>query len=398
MLIITEKPSVANDFANALWASKNRAGYYESGKTVITNCVGHLYELASPDFYNPKYKNWKLEDLPIIPSSFMYVTAAAVAKQQKIVLQLLEKHIDDEIVIATDADREGELIARIILNQAGVTDTSNCCRFWVSEALTKDVILGGMKNLRPLADYNKLAQQGYARQHADWLVGMNFSRYISIGNFSVFSVGRVQTAVLQEIRNRNVAVKNFRPTPYNELEAEITDSQQNTIKAWLLNPDTKKTMFPIKSEILQNAYNDCQNKKIENAQSRVVKKINKPEKLLNINALQKAAYKEYGYSPERTLEIAQTLYENYKCLSYPRTPSRVMGDENVDLVKAKYELLKPLYPGLSGFCNESLITKDNKHIFNSAKLEAHHALIPLAKLPQTASAEEKNVFEIIIKN
>ena len=398
MLIITEKPSVANDFANALGASKNRAGYYESGNTVITNCVGHLYELASPDFYNPKYKNWKLEDLPIIPSSFMYVTAAAVAKQQKIVLQLLETHIDDEIVIATDADREGELIARIILNQAGVTDISNCCRFWVSEALTKDVILGGMKNLRPLADYNKLAQQGYARQHADWLVGMNFSRYISIGNFSVFSVGRVQTAVLQEIRNRNVAVKNFRPTPYNELEAEITDSQQNTIKAWLLNPDTKKTMFPIKSEILQNAYNDCQNKKIENAQSRVVKKINKPEKLLNINALQKAAYKEYGYSPERTLEIAQTLYENYKCLSYPRTPSRVMGDENVDLVKAKYELLKPLYPGLSGFCNESLITKDNKHIFNSAKLEAHHALIPLAKLPQTASAEEKNVFEIIIKN
>ena len=175
MLIITEKPSVANDFANALGASKNSAGYYESGKTVITNCVGHLYELASPDFYNPKYKNWKLEDLPIIPSSFMYVTAAAVAKQQKIVLQLLEKHIDDEIVIATDADREGELIARIILNQAGVTDISNCCRFWVSEALTKDVILGGMKNLRPLADYNKLAQQGYARQHADWLVGMNFS-------------------------------------------------------------------------------------------------------------------------------------------------------------------------------------------------------------------------------
>ena len=398
MLIITEKPSVANDFANALGASKNRAGYYESGNTVITNCVGHLYELASPDFYNPKYKNWKLEDLPIIPSSFMYVTAAAVAKQQKIVLQLLETHIDDEIVIATDADREGELIARVILNQAGVTDISNCCRFWVSEALTKDVILAGMKNLRPLTDYNKLAQQGYARQHADWLVGMNFSRYISIGNSSVFSVGRVQTAVLQEIRNRNVAVKNFRPTPYNELEAEITDNKNNTIKAWLLNPETKKTMFSLKSAILQNAYTDCQNKTIEHAQSRTVKKTIKPEKLLNINALQKIAYKLYGYSPERSLQIAQALYENYKCLSYPRTPSRVMGDENVTLFKAKYELLKPLYPSLSGFCNENLISNDNKHIFNSEKLEAHHALIPLAELPQSASVEEKNVFEIVIKN
>lgn len=398
MLIITEKPSVAKDFADALHVAKNSAGYYESAQTVITNCLGHLYELASPDIYDPRYKSWRLEDLPIIPSVFRYTVAAAAAKQQQIVLRLIKEHVRDKIVIATDADREGELIARIVLNQAGLTDISQCYRFWVSEALTKEVVLAGMQKIKPLAEYNNLAQQGYARQHADWLVGMNFSRYISIGNSTVFSVGRVQTAVLQEIRNRNIAVKNFIATPYNELEAEIMDSRQNTIKAWLLNPNTKKTMFPVKSEVLQKAYADCQNKTIENAQSRIVKKTHKPEKLLNINALQKAAYKTYGYTPEHTLEIAQTLYENYKCLSYPRTPSRVMGDENVELFRAKYELLKPLYPSLSGFCNENLITNDNKHIFNSAKLEAHHALIPLATLPQSASAEEKNVFEIVVKN
>lgn len=399
MLILTEKPSVASDFAQTFGA-KRFEDYFKTSDITITFCKGHLFELAQPDYYNPSFKNWNIKDLPIIPEKFAYLKTAAAASHTTVVLKLLKEATqrNEEIIIATDADREGELIARIVLQQAGIKDISNCKRFWVSQALTPDVIAEGLKTAKPLSDYNSLASQGYARQHTDWLIGMNFSRFISIGNQTVFSVGRVQTAVLCEIAKRNFQVKNFVPTPYNELEAVIQDNNSTTIKANLINPKDNKTTFLPDEQYMINALNECQNKKIDSAKSKTIQKINKPEKLLNLNALQKAAYKLYGYTPEKTLEIAQTLYEKHKVLSYPRTPSRVMGDDNVDLFIKKFELLKSQYSGLSGLCDTNLIKQENKHIFNSENLEAHHALIPLKNISDEATEEERNVFNIVVEN
>lgn len=399
MLILTEKPNVASDFAQTFGAQKFQ-DFYKTDNLTITYCVGHLFELAPPEYYNPDFKTWKIEDLPIVPGKFSYLKTTAAAKHTDEVLKLLREASarNEKIIIATDADREGELIARIVLEQADITDISNCFRFWESQALTPKVIKKGLENAKPLSNYNELSNQAHARQRADWLIGMNLSRFVSIGNPTVFSVGRVQTAVLCEIARRNYEVKTFVPVPYNELEAVIKDKNGNQIKAYLLNPENRKTSFPLGNEFLEKAKTICDGKMIEESNSKTAQKTQKPEKLLNINALQKSAYKLYGYSPEKTLEIAQRLYEVRKALSYPRTPSRVMGDENVELFREKFNLLKNDFKEISGFCNENLIRKENRHIFNSSELEAHHALIPLRKLPSDATKEEQNVFGIVVEN
>ena len=181
MLILCEKPSVAKDFAAALGAS-GKNGYYQVDRITITFCVGHLFELLPPEGYDPKFKKWSLEDLPVIPQTFRYQMSASTAGQAKLVMELLRRHAGGDVLIATDAGREGELIARIALKEAGVADISRFKRFWVSEALTPEVIRQGIKNARPLSDYDAICAQGFARQRADWLVGMNLSRFMSIGN------------------------------------------------------------------------------------------------------------------------------------------------------------------------------------------------------------------------
>ena len=191
MLILTEKPAVAKDFASALGCGFS-SGVHNSNIT-ITNCIGHLFKEESPAHYG--------SDFPVIPSSWDYRLPddEKVAKQAKLVVSLLKKHKSDTIIIATDADREGELIARECLLMAGITDFSKIKRFWVSEALTKEVIQKGLKNAKPLSEYNLLGEKAFARQHADWLTGMNFCRYISNAAGTKLTVGRVQTAILSAI-------------------------------------------------------------------------------------------------------------------------------------------------------------------------------------------------------
>lgn len=395
MLILCEKPSVAKDFAGAL-GCEGRKGYYQNVNTIITYCVGHLFELASPELYNAAYKTWDANHLPIIPQSFRYIKIPKLVPQTDLVLSLLKKHAQDSIVIATDAGREGELIARIVLAESGITDISHIKRFWVSEALTKEIILDGLQKAKPLSLFDKISQEGFVRQRADWLVGINLTRYMTIGNSSVFSVGRVQTAVLNAIATRNKEVAHFISVPFMELEATVQSANGTSIKAWLVNPKTKKTTFFDSKDYVIGAQEYCQKNPISKFESQVVQETRRPEKLLNITGLQKAAYKLHGYSPEKTLELAQSLYEKYKCLSYPRTPSRVMGDHNVSLFRGKYQLLSRKYSQFSRFCDETLITQDNKNIFNSAALEDHHALIPLTILPEEAPLQERTIYEIVL--
>lgn len=400
MLILTEKPSVAQSFGNALSIPFDKSqGFYTDGSTEITNCVGHLYELAKPEDYDESYKHWAFELLPIIPENYIYNQNEETAKQIKKVTYLLKKHSHDKIVIATDADREGEVIARIVFKEAGLADISNCYRFWVSEALTPDVIQKGMKNLKNWNEYNELAKRGFARQHADWLVGMNLTPYETLlaGHKVTLPVGRVQTAILAAIAQRNNEVKNFVPQPYYQCVAHLKDNNGNKAEALLFNPDNNKFFFPNINGYINQAHFFSETNKAISVQTETKRRTLNPPKLLSLTELQKIAAKEYDYSSSKTLELAQSLYEKHKCLSYPRTPSSVLGDDDVELFREKFELLKTKY-SISQFCNTSLITKDNKHIFNSKKLDSHHALIPLDFIPETATQAEKNIYEIVLRH
>ena len=398
MLILCEKPAVARDFARVLGCQR-KDGFFEGNDVVITNCIGHLFELYEPDDYDAKFKNWKFEDLPITPRDWRYKVNESVKGQAECVLRLLKAHAGGDVLIATDAGREGELIARVAMREAGITDISRFKRFWVSEALTDDVIRAGIAAAAPLSEYDGLCAQGFARSRADWLVGMNLSRFMSIGNPQPpFTVGRVQTAVLAAVAKRNADVKDFTPVPYKELQALIEDGAGTAVKALLENKETGKTsFFETDAAFLGNALSQCEMKKVDKVDAKSEQKKQKPEKLFNITGLQKAAYKAYGYSPDETLNLAQALYEKHKCLSYPRTPSRVMGDNNVELFLEKFNLLKDTST-LSLVSDTSLISADNKHIFNSAALEDHHALIPLAPLPEGADEKERNIYSLVLNS
>jgi DNA topoisomerase-3 len=375
MLILCEKPSVARDFAEAL-GCEGRRGYYQNERVTVTYCVGHLFELAKPECYDPSCKTWDVTKLPIIPEKFRYTPIPDVASQTDVVLSLIRNHAHDDIVVATDAGREGELIARIVFKEAGITDISRVKRFWVSEALTKEVIRKGLEMAKPWHDYNRIALEGAVRQQADWLIGINLTRYMTCGNNTLFSVGRVQTALLNAIALRNSEVAGFTPVPFSELEAVIQSSNGTVIKAWLVHPQTGKTAFFDNVEYSHAAQAACRGKAIDRVQVTAAREVRKPEKLLNITGLQKKAFKLHGCTPEKTLEIAQALYEKHKCLSYPRTPSRVMGDQNVGLFREKFRLLSARYPGYAQYADESLITLKNRNTFNSAALNVFDIVPP----------------------
>jgi DNA topoisomerase-3 len=213
MLILCEKPSAARDFAEALGCG-GRRGYYQNETATITCCIGHLFELAKPESYHPSYRVWDATKLPIIPDKFRYKPIPDVASQTGVVLSLIRKYAGEDMVVATDAGREGELIARLVFREAGITDISRIRRFWVSEALTKEVIRKGLETAKPWQEYNRIALEGAVRQQADWLIGINLTRYMTYGNNTLFSVRRVQTTLLNAIALRNSEVARFIPVPF----------------------------------------------------------------------------------------------------------------------------------------------------------------------------------------
>ena len=395
MLILTEKPSVAKDFAKALgctFSSAEKCFKKADGSVYIANCIGHLFELNEPAAYNPDFKSWK--KLPIIPEQFHYHVTPAVKDSAKVVVSLLKKHKADEILIATDADREGEIIARECLKAAGITDFSKIKRFWVSQALTTDVILDGIKKAKALGNYNLLAEQGFARQHSDWLVGINGTRFITNKAGSLFTVGRVQTSVLSAISERCSSIKNFKPEKYYELAATFAPSAVGSVTGLLVDSEGKtrfkddSLLAKIKPYLNQHAW-------LEGLKSE--KKEILPPQLYSLNDLQKDAFRYFDYSADKTLKLVQKLYEDYKCVSYPRTPSKVMGSQNVGLCRDLYQKFLTQY--LEYFVLHPFYKIDaaNKRNFNDSQLEAHHAIIPLAKLPVGASGDEENIYNLILE-
>jgi len=398
MLILTEKPSVAKAFADALGVTR-KDNYYENNEHCVVNALGHLLENYSPEDYDPSLKKWDLESLPIIPEQVKFKAVEKTKAQLAVVKSCFVRHKNDPFLLATDAEREGELIGAEILDYVGFNNYSGAKRFWVSEALTTEVIKKGIENAKPLAEYKPYRDQGFARQFADWLVGMNLTRLVTLKADKLMHFGRVQTAVLGAVYEREKSIINFTSEKYYEIQAAL-EAGSSVVSVKMFNPDNEE--YPTR-------FSEEDGEKLEyvvNAEKGVITSLKKdkktvpPPQLFNITGLQKEAHRKFGYSPEQTLDIAQALYEKHKVLSYPRTPSRVMGDDNVDLVKSIYEKMKNYYSGTNSKyyidnSDPSLISKDNKRLFNSAELQDHHALIPLAPPPEALTENEDNIYGLV---
>jgi len=397
-LILTEKPSVARDFAKALGVKGKKDGYLENEDYIITWAVGHLVELFEPQDYDPKWKKWRLENLPIIPSRFQYKPIPKTQKQLKIIFRLLSKNTPDQVVIATDAGREGEVIARTILLMGGIPaenfeKNEIIKRFWTSQALTHQVVKAGMNSLKPAGEYDRLWRAGQARQMADWMVGMNGSRSATIKMNDLFSVGRVQTAVLALLVDRRRERENFKSEPYWILKVHFENEKGDWWGTWFTENQARILEEEIATAIL---------KKVENRSGHVVfvekqRKNQAPPLLYSLTDLQREANSRYGFFAKKTLGIAQVLYEEKKCLSYPRTEARVLGTQTVNLVKKIIDNLSQAYPEIFLNVEPERINEKYTRVFDDSRLTDHHAIIPLARLPQRASADEKTIYDLVMK-
>ncbi len=396
-LILTEKPSVARDFAKALGVPSKK-GWMENDEYIVAWAVGHLVELLEPGEYDSKWKRWSLASLPIIPEEFRYKPIEKTKRQLKIINGFFSQGRVGKIVIATDAGREGEVIARTILMSSGVPaekleGREDVLRFWTSQALTPSVVKAGMNSLKPAGEYDRLWRAGQARQIADWLVGMNATRSATKRMDDLFSIGRVQTAVLALLVDRRREREKFKPEPYWLLKALFENPKGQWWGSWF---DKDQARF-LKEEDAKAVQ-----KKIENREGRVVsakkeKKKQPPPLLYSLTDLQRDANIRFGFTAKKTLGIAQALYENKKCLSYPRTEAQVLGSKNAGLVKKIVSTLSKSYPPIFQNIVEERIDAKYKRVFNDARLTDHHAIIPLAPVPSRATDDEKKVYDLVLK-
>lgn len=381
------------DFARGLGIRGKQDGYVENDQYIITWAVGHLVELFEPQDYNTAWRKWSFENLPIIPESYKYKPIKKTEKQLKIIRRLLLEKDIGRIVIATDAGREGEVIARTVLLTALRGKTMDTYRFWTSQALTPGVVKSGIKSLKPASEYDRLWDAGRARQIADWLVGMNGSRAASIRMKDLFSIGRVQTAVLALLVARRKERDNFKPEPYWLVKATFKGDKGTWQGLWIHDGIGRISSRKDAQDIIAS----IENRMGVVTSSKRTKKSQPPPLLYSLTDLQQDANIRFGYSAKLTLEIAQDLYERKKCLSYPRTDSRVLGSKNVSMVKGLIEKLENVYPEVFSGIDPKLTESGNKRVYNDAKLTDHHALIPLSPLPENSSGRERNIYELVLK-
>jgi len=401
-LFITEKPSVAREFAAALNINaKNRDGYMEGDKAVITWCVGHLVTMSYPDQYDPALKKWDLETIPFIPDTFKYETIPGVQKQFDIVSSLLNREDIDTIYVCTDSGREGEYIYRLVDQQANVSKDKKKKRVWI-DSQTKEEVIRGVKEAKDLSEYDNLAAAAYLRAKEDYLMGINFSRVLTLkygwtlGNYLnqkrslVVAVGRVMTCVLGMIVKREREIRTFVPTPFYRILGHF-DCQGFEVEAeWKAVKGSK--YFESKKLYKDNGFLDKKDaqefiKYLEdgsNNETIVVSSYKRQEKknpplLYNLAELQNECSKRFKLSPDETLKVVQDLYEK-KLVTYPRTDARVLSSA---VAKEIYKNIGGLnnYTPISGFANEIMQGKKYQGIIKSKyvddkKITDHYAIIP----------------------
>jgi DNA topoisomerase-3 len=399
-LIITEKPSVARDIAKVLKITQKRDGYFESDSFWISWAFGHLIRLADPPAYNPTFEKWSLEDLPIIPTEFITEIQPEdhIEKQYKIIETLLNHQKLTEVICATDAGREGELIFRLIYEKSQCSKPVK--RLWISSQ-TDQAIKEGFEHLKPGDDYLSLFECARSRSEADWIIGINATRAYT-GRFSrghgVMSVGRVQTPVLKMIVDRYLANTQFVPQTYYEIQTLIHHEKGQFSALWIGGPDSDSKLF--NADAAQALYEKLlatQNGKIKQLTQKTIQE--KAPLLYDLTELQKDANKKYKFSADETLKLMQNLYEKHKILTYPRTSSRYLSEDIKPKIPGLLENLTAL-PEYAPFA-KTLIQSPSysrSRIFDDGKVTDHHAIIPTDKKPDLSQLNdaELKIYNLVI--
>lgn len=388
-LVLAEKPSVGRDIARVLQCHKNVNGGLEGNKYIVTWALGHLVTLADPEKYDKHYQKWDLNDLPIMPEKMQLVVIGKTAKQYNAVKQLMNRNDVKDIIIATDAGREGELVARWIINKAHIKKPMQ--RLWIS-SVTDRAIKEGFKNLKSARDYEPLYYSAYSRSIADWIVGINATRALTCKHNAQLACGRVQTPTLAMIAKREDEIRSFVPRDYYGIKAisnQITWTWQSAKKEKHLFDENKI------DAIIANLQN--QKLKIEKISTSAKKKY--APQLYDLTELQRDANKLYGFSAKETLSIMQDLYEYHKVLTYPRTDSRYLTDDIVPTLKERLEASRG---GYYDHIIDKILKKPIKkqsHFVNNSKVSDHHAIIPTEQPAMLGSFSDKElkIYELVLK-
>ncbi len=388
-LVLTEKPSVAKDIARVLGCKKNGNGCIIGDKYTVTWALGHLVTLADPEVYSDKYKSWKMEDLPMLPEKMKLVVIGQTSKQFKAVNALLKSNDYDKVVIATDAGREGELVARWILIKAGCHKPMQ--RLWISSQTDK-AIKEGFANLKPSSQYDNLYRSAQSRAEADWLVGLNVTRALTCKHNAQLSAGRVQTPTLAMIVKREEEILKFRPKDYFTVKADFGSFTA-------LYKDSRNQARFFDAGAAQIIADSSKGGKATLTQVKKTFKFKAPPAAYDLTELQRDANKKYGYSAKQTLSYMQSLYETHKLLTYPRTDSRYITK---DVVATLPERLKAIAVGpYKDAANAVLRAKPlrTKYIINDAKVTDHHAIIPTEQYVDLnkLSREERHIYDLVVR-
>lgn len=393
-LILTEKPSVARDFAKALGVTPKGSGFFENDSYVITWAIGHLLTLKAPEDYDKSLKRWKEDTLPIIPDKMKYKSISKTYPQLKIIRSILKRNDLSDLIVATDAGREGELIARSITQ--GSKNIKNQWRFWSSQALSPKVISEQMGKLKPLSHYDRLFYAGQSRQFADWLVGMNLTRIATIKLGDLYSIGRVQTAVLSLLVKRKMEIVSFKPETYFTISADFDFSKKKITANWFSKDKDGNFIKIKKAEDAVHLKNKIEGKDSKVVEIKSEEKSLPPPRLYSLTDLQKDANIRFGFSAKKTLSLAQSLYEKSKCLSYPRSDSKVLGTKNLDLAKKLASKFQSSSPKLFEKFEAYKLSLKNRLVFNDALLTDHHALIPLKEYKGNPQSDEGKIFNLVL--
>lgn len=384
-LVLAEKPSVGKDIAKALGCNMSKDGFIEGKDYVVTWAMGHLVTLASPEEYKPEYKEWKMELLPMIPEKMKLSVIGKTARQYKTVKFLMDRNDITEIIIATDAGREGELVARWIIKKAGVRKPLR--RLWIS-SVTEKAIKDGFNHLKDAKGYENLYKSAEARSQADWIVGINATRALTVKHNAQLSLGRVQTPTLAMVKSKEEEIRGFKPQDYHVLKLRVGDVVFNHDggRIWVKSEAEKKAkLFEGKELLIKEV-------------SIVEKKKDSPP-LYDLTELQRDASNLYGLSPKETLNTMQALYERHKVLTYPRTDSRYLTK---DMTYTLADRIKASAKGdLTNIGREILSKgiKEKKSFVNDAKVSDHHAIIPTEEsvVLSTLTDKERKIYLLVVK-
>ena len=388
-LVLAEKPSVGKSLAQVLGCNRKTKGYYEGNKYVVTWALGHLVTLAEPDAYDKKLKEWRMEDLPMLPEKLKLKVLKKTSFQFNTVKSLLGRNDINELIIATDAGREGELVARWIMKLAGFRKPFR--RLWISSQ-TDSAIREGFANLRPGVSYDNLYKAAACRAEADWLIGLNVTRALTCKFNSQLSAGRVQTPTLALIVERENEIQKFKPVDYWNIKINLGD-------CWAYWRDQNGN-----GRIFDQERANALAKRIEGRsgtieQVKVESKQELPPLAYDLTELQRDANRKYGFSAQKTLSLVQSLYEYHKLSTYPRTDSRYLTDDMIPTLPGRLKAVN--VPPYSELVRPLLGTSPNpgKRLINNERVSDHHAIIPTDEPPNLSrlDPEEKKIYDLIVR-